>query len=383
MVALLIKKIIIIPFFTFVLGLNVVISQGIDISASSAVVINADTKEIVYEKNAFVKRSMASTTKIMTSIIAIESGKLNSTVTVTSSAMTEGSSVGLKEGYKLTLDSLVYGMMLESGNDAANVCALFLGESFDKFAKLMNYKAKQIGMNDTNFVTPSGLDAEEHYTTAYDMALLGAYSIKNPVFREIVSTKKKKVGIIEPEMSLYFSNHNKLLDTCEGVFGIKTGFTKKSGRCLVTSCERAGATLVCVTLNAGDDWNDHRKLYDYCFSELNMSTQKITDVTNVRIFGSPSKTAEVFTEEYLYHYKDFDEIYKQIILPEIIYAPVKKNEIIGKVNYFSGGNLIHTSFIYSKNDVPSAEETYKKKFGFKDWINKLFDKRKENHYDRR
>ncbi len=369
---MLIKKIIllqIIAVFTLVFS---VISHAADISAYSAVVINADTKEIIYEKNAFEKRSMASTTKIMTSILTIESGKMGDRVTVTSSALTEGSSVGLKSGYVLTLRDLVYGMMLESGNDAANVCALHLGDTFEGFASMMNLKAKEIGMNDTNFVTPSGLDDDKHYSTAYDMALLGAYSIKNPVFREICSDKSQKISFIEPDISVTFSNHNKLLGYCEGVFGIKTGFTKKSGRCLVSACERDGAALVCVTLNAADDWNDHQKLYDSSFTELNRSTKKLTGLSEISVYGGVGDKAEIYCDEYIYHFKENEELKEQIILPSILYAPIKKDQIIGKVIYYVGENPVHTEYIRSKDDVAPLQETYRPKGGFIDWIKRIF-----------
>lgn len=374
---MLIKKLIYISVFALFAFAFPVVSCGTDISASSAVVINADTKEIIFEKNASDKKSMASTTKIMTSILAIESGRLGDRVTVTDDALTEGSSVGLKTGYVLTLESLVYGMMLESGNDAANVCALHLGGTFEDFAVLMNSKAKKLGMDNTNFVTPSGLDDEKHYSTAYDMALLGAYSIKNPVFREICSDKSQKITLIEPEMSVTFSNHNRLLGSCEGVFGIKTGFTKKSGRCLVSACERNGATLVCVTLNAGDDWNDHAKLYDLSFSELNRSTISFSAFSEVTVYGGKETKAKIYADEYVYHFLESDGITEQIILPEIIYAPVKKNEIIGRVNYFSDGNLIHTSYIYSESEITASDETYKRKASFYDWIKDLLSKGKD------
>lgn len=368
---MLIKKIIYILFFVLILTSMPSITYAADISAASAVVINAETKEIIFEKNAFENRSMASVTKMMTSIIAIESGRMNEKVNVSSNAIAEGSSIGLKAGDIITLESLVYGMMLESGNDAANACALHLGGSYENFALTMNDKAYSVGMYDTNFVTPSGLDDKQHYSTAYDMALLGAYCIKNPLFREICSTREKTVSFISPEYTVTFSNHNRLLDTCEGVFGIKTGFTKKSGRCLVSACKRDGVTLVCATLNAGDDWNDHQKLYDSTFSELNRSTLKFSSLTHVSVYGSDRAKAEIYCDEFVYHFKNDDEPTVQVVIPQIIYAPIEKGEIIGKVNYYSGENLIHTSYIFSQNDISATEETYKNKTKFFDWIKNI------------
>lgn len=371
---MLIKKIIILPIVALFVSFLSFYSASVDISAESCVVINAETKEIIFEKNAYEKRSMASTTKIMTSILAVESGRLKDRVTVPSEALTEGSSIGLKAGYVLTLEALVYGMLLESGNDAANACALYLGETLEGFASMMNSKAREIGMNRTNFVTPSGLDDEMHYSTAYDMALLGAYAVNNPVFRDICSDEKEKIDFEKPEITVTFANHNKLLNSCEGVFGIKTGFTKKSGRCLVSACERDGATLVCVTLNAGDDWNDHRKLYDLSFAELNKSTVKFSYSDKIPVYGSDTDRLEIYCEEYNFFFRDNSEITERIILPQIIYAPIKESEVIGKINYYLSGELIHTSYIYSKCNVSSSDESYKENKTLIERIKELFGK---------
>ncbi len=369
---MLIKKFFTVIFLVFILTFSVFSANDDDISAYSAIVINADTKEILYEKDAYKKRSMASTTKIMTSILAIESGKLSHKITATAEALAEGTSIGLKEKYKLTLEALVYGMMLESGNDAANLCALYLGESYEGFADMMNGKAQEIGMYNTNFVTPSGLDAEGHCSTAYDMALLGAYCVKNPLFRHICSSESKAVKIIEPEITLNFNNHNKLLDSCEGVFGIKTGFTKKSGRCLVTACERDGATLICVTLNAGDDWNDHIKLYDRCYADLNRRKINAIDFDSVKIYGSEKEHIDVFCDDYTYFYKSSSDVKAEVYLNRIVYAPIKQNDIIGKVVYSLNGSSIGSSNIYAGESANASEPTYKEKLSILDLIKNIF-----------
>ncbi len=373
MVALLIKKIISVIILLFSFSFTVFSAHEGSISAYSAVVINADTKEILYEKNAYAKRSMASTTKIMTSILAIESGKLHHEIKATKDILTEGSSIGLKDGYRLTLESLVYGMMLESGNDAANLTAVYLGGSYEAFSEMMNQKASEIGMLNTNFVTPSGLDAENHYTTAYDMALLGAYCIKNPMFRYICSAESKSVTLIDPEIILNFKNHNKLLNSCDGVFGIKTGFTKKSGRCLVTACEREGATLVCVTLNASDDWNDHIRLYDWCYSDLSRKTIDAIEFDCVKIYGSEKKYLEVFCDDFVLYSKEISaDINSEVYINKIIYAPVKENDILGKVVFTSEGNCIGTVNIYAASSAALCESTYKENFSLIRFIKKIF-----------
>ena len=180
----------------------------------------------------------------------------------------EGSSIYLKAGERLTLRALVIGLLLESGNDAANAIAITLAGSQKAFAEKMNEYAKSLGMKNTHFVTPSGLDDEEHYTTAFDMAVLGCAAMRCPDFSAIVSQKSMTVDFTEPEIRRTFYNHNRLLLELSGCNGIKTGFTKKSGRCLVSSCERDGIQLVAVTLNDPDDWNDHKKMMEYGFGQI-------------------------------------------------------------------------------------------------------------------
>ena len=347
------------------------------LSASSAVLINAVTKEIIYEKNAYTHRAMASTTKIMTGILAIESGRLSEIVTA-KNMEAEGTSIGLKNGYRLALEALVWGMMLESGNDAAKLTAAYLSGSEENFAVLMNKKAAEIGMSNTNFITASGLDADEHYSTAYDMALLGAYAVSNPVFREICSAKTKRIEFIEPGIMRTFSNHNRLLSSCEGVFGIKTGFTKKSGRCLVTACEREGTVLVAVTLNAGDDWNDHRKLYDYGY-EVCMAEDVFMRIPDgIKVYGGICDNVRICPESNPISVSLRDksgDITQQIYLPEFIYAPIKKGDILGEVQLIKDGRVISESSIISSEDIPSAEPLPQKKSLFSK-IKEIFNRLK-------
>lgn len=340
-------------FFTF----WVYAAEEPSLSAECAVLLNADTLEVIYEKNSQLKHSMASTTKIMTALLAIESGRLTETVTA-HNLVTEGTSIGLKDGYKLSLEALVWGMLLESGNDAAKLTADYLSGSEESFAELMNKKAESLGMTKTNFVTASGLDSKEHYSTAYDMALLGAYATKNPVFRDICSSKYKRIDFIEPDVSVTFSNHNKLLSYCEGVFGIKTGFTKKSGRCLVSACEREDVTLIAVTLNAGDDWNDHKKLYDYGYEKTVTEEISFRLPESMKVYGGKqvSVAIESETERTTYSYSgEKGEIRQKIYLREFLYAPIKKGEIVGKAAVIKDGNEIVQANIVASHDVDSAE----------------------------
>ena len=345
------------------------------ISARSSVVINAETKEILYEKNSREKLSMASTTKIMTSILALESGRLNDVVTA-ENIQAEGTSIGLENGYKLTLEALVWGMMLESGNDAAKLTANFLAGSEENFSLLMNSKAEEIDMVDTNFVTASGLDSDEHYSTAYDMALLGAYAVNNPQFREICSSKTKRVEFIEPACFRVFSNHNRLMSMCDGVFGIKTGFTKKSGRCLVSACERNGIVLVAVTLNAGDDWNDHIKLYDYAYEICSDEDVYIRLPDSVKVYGGMQDTVSVKTEENPIRIrvgnKD-SKITQKIILPQFVYAPIKDGDIAGKVQLIKDNKIIYERNIVYTQSVEAVSYTNQNKNIFAELFSKIKD----------
>ncbi len=338
----------------------------VDISAASAIVFIADSGEILFEKDAYKRRSMASTTKIMTAVIALESEKLDNTVTISSKMINvEGTSMGLKTGDKITLENLVIGMMLLSGNDAANAIALYLGGNEEDFAVMMNNKAKEIGMRDTNFVTASGLDDDEHYTTAYDMALLTSYAMHNPDFKEIVSQTKDNVEYVFPDATYTYYNHNKFLTMYDGACGVKTGFTKKSGRCLVTAVEKNGNLVIAVTLNAGDDWNDHEKLYDYCFSEGEFSQIPDTFDTIIPVTGS-DKSEIIASVEYIPEIFTLKQsrIETKICVDKFIYAPVEKGEQVGLVRFYVDGVCVRESALVANEnaEIKNQEETEKNEF---------------------
>ena len=210
---------------------------------------------------------MASTTKIMTAIVTIENLDLDRIVAVDDRAIgIEGSSIYLKQGEEISVRALLYALMLRSANDAAAALAYEISGSTEDFALLMNEKAAELGLSDTNFENPHGLDSENHYTTAHDLAIISAYAMSNQTFREIVSSRKALIESSAEKRMLI--NHNKMLSYYDGCIGIKTGYTKKSGRSLASAAERDGATLICITINAPDDWNDHKKLFDYGFSQI-------------------------------------------------------------------------------------------------------------------
>jgi D-alanyl-D-alanine carboxypeptidase (penicillin-binding protein 5/6) len=244
-----------------------------DISAEAAALIDVASGRILYEKNGSQKMRIASLTKVMTAIVAIETSSLQDMVTVPPEAVgVEGSSIYLKRGEKLSLEELLYGLMLRSGNDAAVAIAHHVGGSVPGFVYLMNEKAAMIGMTHTNFTNPHGLDdSNMHYSTAEDMVKLSAYALKHPVFRQIVSTKVKSISWEGENWDRRLQNKNKLLHMYKGADGVKTGYTKLAKRCLASSATRDGQQLAAITLNAPDDWNDSMKLMDWGFQQFHLT----------------------------------------------------------------------------------------------------------------
>ena len=241
--------------------------ESLPLSAQSAVLMLFDGEKVIYEKDADRRLPMASTTKIMTALVALELCDPDTPVTVDASAIgTEGSSVYLVEGEHLTLEQLLYALLLESANDAAVAIAVACAGSETAFVEKMNEKATALGLCDTHFENPHGLDGETHCTTARELAKIACAALKNPLLRTIVSTKKTTIPHPDPHTTRLLVNHNKLLRIYDECIGVKTGYTQKSGRCLVSAAERDGVTLVAVTLDAPDDWDDHKTLLDHGFS---------------------------------------------------------------------------------------------------------------------
>ncbi len=240
------------------------------VSGKSSIVICADTNQVLYGENQHKKMAMASTTKIMTAIVALEHGNTTDMVTVSQNAShQEGSSVYLKPQDKVSLSDLLYGLMLNSGNDAAMAIAEHISKTSEDFVLLMNEKATELGCRNTHFKNPSGLPDDDHYSTAYDMAIIMSYAMKNDEFAKIVATKEHQIQTADS--ITYLRNHNKLLWQYPTCIGGKTGFTKVAGRCFVSSAKKDGVTLVCVTLDAPDDWSDHKSLLDFGFEKAEMA----------------------------------------------------------------------------------------------------------------
>ena len=233
-----------------------------------------DSGSFIINKDMNLKLPMASTTKIMTALLAIELCKNDEVVTVPLEAVgVEGSSVYLKEGDQITVKNLIYSVLLQSANDAAEALAIYISGDVQSFAELMNKRAREIGLSETSFENPHGLDSENHYTTAHDLAILASVAVKNELFLQIASTYKYEFNLAESKRLLV--NHNKLLKSYPNTYGIKTGYTKKSGRCLVSYASREGKNLICVTLNAPNDWCDHKNMLEYGFNLF-----KLTNTTN-------------------------------------------------------------------------------------------------------
>lgn len=347
-----------------------------NISAESCIVICADNGKIVYEKNANCKMPVASTTKIMTALLTLEKAQAEDIdVTITDKMVpVEGSSMCLKVGNILSLSSLAKGMLTVSGNDAANSAAITIGGSMELFADMMNEKAKQIGMNNTHFVTPSGLDDENHYSTAYDMALLGAYAMENENFYNIASSKKSEVLFKDTNETVPYYNENRMLNRYPGCIGIKTGFTKSAGRCLVTCAQRDKLRLIAVTLNAPDDWNDHEKLLNYGFLHMKALTLDENDEIFIDLVGGNSDKLAVGTKRFskiIVEQENVGKISKVINLPKFIYAPVKEGQVVGKIEYYVCDKLVAENELIAKNEVKSMKkENFIRKFFKKLFKNK-------------
>ena len=290
------------------------------ISAGSAVLMDAKTGRILYEKDPHNRHLIASTTKIMTALIVCEQCNVLDRMRVPKEAVgIEGSSMYLREGEVLTVQELLYGLMLHSGNDAAVALAIYCGGTVEGFVELMNDKARTLGLSNTHFANPNGLDHPEHYSSAHDLAVLSAYAMENPIFSKTVSTKTLTLG----QRSM--KNHNKLLWTVEGADGVKTGFTRAAGRVLVSSAVREGRRLIAVTIRDPNDWQDHKALLDqgfrnYQLKQLVSSGQQLGE--RFVINGTEDSVAVFATADFYYPVMADEQISVILSAPEFAYAPV-------------------------------------------------------------
>ncbi len=312
--------------------------SAVSTSAEASVLIEAESGDVIYAQNADARLPMASTTKIMTALVALSGRELDFPVKVSPLAVgVEGSSVYLTAGEELTMEDLLYAMMLESANDAATAIAVEIGGSVPDFAELMNAKAHELGCDNTHFTNPHGLDSEAHYTTAHDLAMITREALKNETFRKIVSTERHTIPMPEGGVRLLI-NHNRLLRENSDVIGVKTGFTKRSGRCLVTAAERDGVTVIAVTLSDPNDWRDHTALLEYgldAYTHYPLASDKALSVA-VPVVGADSGFVTAVNEHpvSLTVPMGTPEPTLTLSLDRFYFAPVKEGDVLGVAEWF-------------------------------------------------
>ena len=347
-----------------------------DVNSRACVVIDRKTNRVLFGKNENTKKKMASTTKIMTATIIIEKCNLTDTIEISKKAAgTGGSRLGLKTGDKITVLDLLYGLMLRSGNDAAVALAEYAGGDINGFAELMNAKALELGLTNTHFETPHGLDSTEHYTTAYELALLSNYALNNPTFAKIVGTKNYTITINGSPKAL--SNTNELLGNMEGVYGIKTGFTNGANRCLVTACKRNNMDIICVVLGADTKkfrTIDSIKLINYIFNNFvvydlesfvnkNFEDWK-KDNLNTFIVNKGLSQDVLLNIENLYISKVpirkdlINSFEMKVECQKYFKAPVKGNSSIGNIVISNSGKEIAKCNISIMNDIDKKNSSY-------------------------
>ena len=333
-------------------------------SAEKAMLLDAATGRVLYEKNADDRSLIASTTKIMTALVICQHCNVLDRVKIPAEAVgIEGSSMYLKEGEVLTVQELLYGLMLRSGNDAAVALAIYCGGTVEGFAELMNDKARELGLKDTHFVNPNGLDAPDHYSTARDLAVLAAYAMTDPIFARTVGAKTITLG------DRVLTNHNKLLWQLEGAEGVKTGYTKAAGRILVSSASRGGRRLICVTINDPDDWLDHKTLLEQGFADYEVQ-ELISEgeVLGYRyILGGDGTHVPLVAAEGFSYAMAAGEEWEIILSPQFFsYAPVQGGAEEGSAYVVLSGRIVGQIPLVWGSSMEVKQEKEKT------WISRLF-----------
>ncbi len=326
------------------------------LSAKKAIVLDAQTGRVLYAHGENDRALIASTTKIMTALIVCEQCNVLDRMKIPKEAVgIEGSSMYLQEGEVLTLQELLYGLMLRSGNDAAVALAIYCGGTVEGFAQLMNDKAHRLGMENTHFVNPNGLDAPGHYSTAKDMAILAAYAMENPIFRQTVSTKSVTTG------NRVLQNHNKLLWRVEGADGVKTGYTKAAGRILVSSTTRQGRRIIVVTMDDPNDWLDHERLIEDAFSKFTVKTlvTKGEMLGAVEVAGGDAGEVELVADEtFTFALRPDEKVDFYLPAPGFVYAPVVEGAQAGYAHVMvDGASVGKVPLVYGQ----TVERTEEKK----------------------
>ena len=336
-----------------------------NITAKCGIGVDSATGRILFEKNAYSKMEMASTTKIMTGIIAIESGNLDDIVEISNKAVrVSGSEIGLKKGEKWILRSLLYGLLLSSGNDAAIAIAEYIAGSVDKFIEMMNNKAAEIGALNTCFKSPHGLDIAGHYSTAYDLSVITRYAFNNPIFNEIVCSKQSTVKAPTGNISMY--NTNEMLTRYKGADGVKTGYTGKAGRCLVTSATRDNMRIVSVVLGCSSRNNraaDSSKILNYCFANYNLYTliNKNEPIGEMYVAKGTDKYCAVKIADTIKYVLTEDEVDRLEIkygLPDKLEAPIKAGQKIGEILFCLEDIVIGKTHIVTDKSIKRKDIGY-------------------------
>ena len=335
-------------------------SDAISLSARSAVLYQPENDVFLFSKDAESRLPMASTTKIMTALIAIEQCDMSEIVEIDDSAIgVEGSSAYLKKGDVLTMEELLYALLLQSANDAAVAIACHISGNTGSFSTLMNDRARKMGLNNTSFDNPHGLDSEGHYTTARDLAIIASVALKNDCFLKIVSTYKKTFAT--EERSRTYVNHNKLLWMYDGCIGVKTGFTKKSGRCLVAAAERDGLRFITVTLDAPSDWSDHTKMLDYGFDSLERIrlSKGFDHIYKIPVIGGINSELTVANtdDRYIIIPRNDAAVEEQIKLVRYVIAPIYRGEILGEIIYTQSGKELARVPLVAIEDINTKSKT--------------------------
>lgn len=339
----------------FIIFITLLISSAVSatvpevpsVSAQAAVVMDAASGKVFYRKNDTQGCAIASTTKIMTCLLACESGQMDDTVTITEAMLAgiEGTSINLKPSDTVTLLDLVKGAMLESGNDAANAIAFYLGGSIADFVAQMNARAAALGMKHTCFVTPSGLDSGDHHSTAYDMALLTQAALQNETLSTIAAERADSMTVSGNTVKL--TNHNKLLQQDSAFTGFKTGYTKKAGRCLVSTYRYHDRDIICVTLHSPDDWNDHIKLMDYAKTQY----RQLSECVNVTLPLVGSAQSEVRCA-YRYDVCVCDDWKVREYYFPFVYAPTVCQQVVGYADVTDqNGTLLQRVYVTVQEDI--------------------------------
>lgn len=354
---------------------SIAFADNLNLTGESAILIDAETGQIIYEKNPHEKLHPASTTKILTGILTLENASMDEIVTVDEEVvyLTKGSHIALEPGEQLTVKDLLYALLVESANDAALALAKHISGSVEEFAELMNNKAKELGALNSNFVNPNGLSVENHLSTAYDLSLIARYAMKNETFREIVSNytyvipatnKKNEERVLWSSNRLLYSHNTILVDgknvpaKYDGITGVKTGYTPEAGNCLVASAERDNESLIAVVLksNVNNIFSDIHMLLNYGFDNFEKANIAIKEqfVDNIEVENGTIPVVAGIIGENLYRtipVNSLEKISKKIIINDEIKAPIRSGEVLGKVEYFLEDDYLGTVNILSTYDV--------------------------------